>query len=57
MFEEKDLYTEAMPSCPSCGADVPEGFAFCGRCGAPLAAARQLLRSLGATAPLAEAER
>jgi class 3 adenylate cyclase len=38
MFEEKDLYTRAMPSCPSCGADVPEGFAFCGRCGAPLAA-------------------
>jgi hypothetical protein len=56
MFEEKDLYTKAMPSCPSCGADVPEGFAFCGR-GAHVAAARQLLRSLGATALLAEAER
>src|SRR5215218_7639830 len=27
-----------MLSCPSCGAEVPEGFAFCGRCGAPLAA-------------------
>jgi class 3 adenylate cyclase/tetratricopeptide (TPR) repeat protein len=28
-----------MPSCPSCGADIPEGFAFCGRCGAPLPSA------------------
>jgi class 3 adenylate cyclase/tetratricopeptide (TPR) repeat protein len=27
-----------MLSCPSCGAEVPEGFAFCGRCGASLAA-------------------
>jgi class 3 adenylate cyclase/tetratricopeptide (TPR) repeat protein len=26
-----------MLSCPSCGADVPGGFAFCGRCGAALA--------------------
>ena len=25
-----------MVSCPSCGAEVPGGFAFCGRCGAPL---------------------
>ncbi|HYJ71415.1 MAG TPA: zinc-ribbon domain-containing protein, partial [Actinomycetota bacterium] len=24
-------------TCPSCGADVPGGFAFCGRCGTPLA--------------------
>ena len=24
-------------TCPSCGADVPGGFAFCGRCGAALA--------------------
>ena len=28
-----------MLSCPSCGAEVPEGFAFCGRCGTALAAA------------------
>jgi class 3 adenylate cyclase/tetratricopeptide (TPR) repeat protein len=28
-----------MPSCPTCGADIPGGFAFCGRCGAPIAAA------------------
>jgi class 3 adenylate cyclase len=26
-----------MVSCPSCGAEVPDGFAFCGRCGAALA--------------------
>ena len=25
--------------CPACGADVPPGFNFCGRCGAPMAAA------------------
>jgi hypothetical protein len=25
-----------MLSCPSCGAEVPGGFAFCGQCGAPL---------------------
>jgi class 3 adenylate cyclase/tetratricopeptide (TPR) repeat protein len=29
-----------MPSCPSCGADMSEGLAFCGRCGALLNAAR-----------------
>jgi class 3 adenylate cyclase len=28
-----------MPTCPSCTADIPEGFAFCGRCGARLAGA------------------
>jgi class 3 adenylate cyclase/tetratricopeptide (TPR) repeat protein len=28
-----------MLSCPSCGADIPGGFAFCGRCGTPLSAA------------------
>jgi class 3 adenylate cyclase len=28
-----------MLSCPSCGADIPEGFSFCGRCGAPLTSA------------------
>jgi class 3 adenylate cyclase/tetratricopeptide (TPR) repeat protein len=28
-----------MSICPSCGADIPEGFSFCGRCGARLAAA------------------
>jgi class 3 adenylate cyclase/tetratricopeptide (TPR) repeat protein len=28
-----------MPSCPSCGADIPGELAFCGRCGAPLTAA------------------
>ena len=28
-----------MLSCPSCGADVPGGFAFCGRCGTPVSAA------------------
>jgi hypothetical protein len=27
-----------MVRCPSCGAEVPEGFAFCGQCGAPLTA-------------------
>ena len=27
-----------MPSCPSCGAEIPGGFAFCGQCGAALAA-------------------
>ncbi|HLF68772.1 MAG TPA: adenylate/guanylate cyclase domain-containing protein [Gaiellaceae bacterium] len=26
-----------MPACPSCGADNPDGFAFCGHCGSPLA--------------------
>ena len=26
-----------MVICPSCGAENPEGFAFCGRCGSPLA--------------------
>jgi class 3 adenylate cyclase len=31
-----------MLSCPSCGAEVPEGFAFCGRCGTALAAAAGL---------------
>jgi class 3 adenylate cyclase/tetratricopeptide (TPR) repeat protein len=31
-----------MPGCPSCGADMPEGFAFCGRCGAPLPSAPDL---------------
>jgi class 3 adenylate cyclase len=31
-----------MPGCPSCGADIPEGFAFCGRCGAPLLTAPDL---------------
>jgi class 3 adenylate cyclase/tetratricopeptide (TPR) repeat protein len=31
-----------MPGCRSCGADMPEGFAFCGRCGAPLPAAPDL---------------
>jgi class 3 adenylate cyclase len=29
-----------MSSCLSCGADVPEGSAFCGHCGAPVASAR-----------------
>ena len=28
-----------MPSCPSCGADISGGLAFCGRCGAPVSAA------------------
>jgi class 3 adenylate cyclase/tetratricopeptide (TPR) repeat protein len=28
-----------MSTCPSCGAGILEGFAFCGRCGAQLAAA------------------
>jgi class 3 adenylate cyclase len=27
-----------MLPCPSCGAEVPAGFAFCGRCGAPVGA-------------------
>jgi class 3 adenylate cyclase/tetratricopeptide (TPR) repeat protein len=26
-----------MPTCPSCSADIPEEFSFCGRCGARLA--------------------
>src|SRR4029453_2529516 len=26
-----------MPACPNCGKDNPEGFAFCGFCGAALA--------------------
>jgi len=30
---------EAAGGCPSCGAANPAGFNFCGRCGAPLAAA------------------
>jgi class 3 adenylate cyclase/tetratricopeptide (TPR) repeat protein len=29
-----------MPSCPSCGADTSGWLAFCGRCGAPVSAAR-----------------
>src|SRR5438105_5241216 len=28
-----------MPTCASCGLDNPEGFSYCGRCGAPLAEA------------------
>jgi class 3 adenylate cyclase len=28
-----------MLSCPSCGADIPGGFSFCGRCGTPLTSA------------------
>jgi class 3 adenylate cyclase/tetratricopeptide (TPR) repeat protein len=28
-----------VPTCASCGADNPEGFGFCGACGAPLAEA------------------
>jgi class 3 adenylate cyclase/tetratricopeptide (TPR) repeat protein len=31
-----------MPTCPLCSADVPEEFAFCGRCGARLADASAL---------------
>lgn len=27
-----------MPTCPSCGKQVPPGFAFCGQCGAPMGA-------------------
>ena len=30
---------EQMERCPTCGADVPEGFRFCGQCGRALAAA------------------
>jgi class 3 adenylate cyclase/tetratricopeptide (TPR) repeat protein len=26
-----------MPTCPACSTDIPNGFAFCGRCGARLA--------------------
>src|SRR5205814_6915842 len=26
----------AVPTCPNCGRDNPEGFAFCGFCSAPL---------------------
>ena len=33
-----------MPDCRSCGADMPEGFAFCGRCGALLPSAPDLER-------------
>src|SRR5512139_2546133 len=29
--------------CSQCGSDNPEGFAFCGRCGARLEAERELL--------------
>ena len=29
---------ETPPSCPTCGAPVPEGFGFCGQCGRGLAA-------------------
>src|SRR5882724_6610487 len=28
-----------MPTCPSCGTENPDGFRFCGSCGAALAAA------------------
>src|SRR5207247_3576938 len=28
-----------MPTCPNCGTENPEGFRFCGQCGAPLAEA------------------
>jgi class 3 adenylate cyclase/tetratricopeptide (TPR) repeat protein len=31
-----------MPTCPSCSADIPEEFTFCGRCGARLADASTL---------------
>jgi class 3 adenylate cyclase len=31
-----------MPSCSRCGQDNPQGFRFCGACGAPLAAAPRL---------------
>jgi hypothetical protein len=34
-----DRTLASMPGCTSCGADIPEGFAFCGRCGAPLPSA------------------
>src|SRR5919201_685763 len=29
-------YTPAMVSCPTCGRANPDGFKFCGECGAPL---------------------
>lgn len=32
---------ETPPSCPTCGAPVPEGFSFCGQCGRGLAATFQ----------------
>ena len=30
-----------MPICPSCGRENPEGFGFCGNCGAPLASGQE----------------
>lgn len=36
--EPRDPLTPGMERCPTCGALVPEGFRFCGRCGRALAA-------------------
>src|SRR5262245_66419881 len=35
----KNLDSTRMVTCPSCGHESPEGFKFCGNCGAALAAA------------------
>src|SRR5213594_3563359 len=31
-----DSYTPAVPVCPTCGQQNPEGFRLCGMCGTPL---------------------